>query len=87
MAVLLGLSALGLAALALSPLTALVLGGVLVGAGVLTRARGDRPTGLGIAATGATLFLVAVLVLVLVDHSQKDPVILGPGTGLTPGGP
>ena len=76
----------GLVALAVSPLVAVVLGGMLVVAGVVLRGRGDRVTGGGIAATGVALFLAAVLVLVLVEARQDDPVILGPDTGLTPGG-
>ncbi len=83
---LLAVSAVGLVALALSPLAAVVLGGLLIVAGVAFRARGDRVTGFGLAATGSALFLAAVLVLVLVDAEQDDPVILGPDTGLTPGG-
>ena len=85
--VLVGSSAVGLAVLAFSPLAAAVFGGILLMAGVVVRARVDRATGAGIAATGVALFLAAVLVLALVDTRQQDPVILGPGTGLTPGGP
>jgi len=84
--VLVGLSAAGLVALALLPTVALALGGVLLLAGLVVRARGDRVVGIGIAATGVTLFLVAVLVLVAVDARQDEPVILGPDSGLTPGG-
>ncbi len=83
---LVGLSAVGLVALVTSPLAAVVVGGALVVAGAVVRARGERVTGAGIAATGAALFLAAVVVLVLVDDRQDDPVILGPDTGLTPGG-
>jgi len=85
-AALLGLSAIGLATLAFSPLAATVFGGLLVVAGVVVWARGDRATGVGIAATGAALFLAAVVVVALVDARQDKPVILGPDTGLTPGG-
>lgn len=84
---LVGLSAIGLLVLAVSPLAAVVFGGVLVVVGVVVRARGDRLTGLGMAATGVALCLAAVLVLALVDAGQQDPVILGPDTGLTPGRP
>jgi len=86
-ATLLGISAVGLVALAASPLAAILLGGVLVVAGVAIRVRGDRAIGAGIAATGAALFAAAVLVLVLADAGQDEPVILGPDTGLTPGRP
>lgn len=85
-AALVGLSVLGLAALAVSPLVAAVFGGVLVVAGAVVRARGDGVTGVGVAATGGALVLAAVVVLALVDARQEDPVILGPDTGLTPGG-
>jgi len=83
---LLGLSVLGLVALAVSPLAAIGFGGLLVVAGVVVRARGDRVTGVGISATGVALCLAAVLVLALADARQDDPVILGPDSGLTPGG-
>jgi len=83
---LLGASTVGLVALALSPLAAVVLGGALVVAGVSVRARGRRATGFGLAATGVALFLAAVLILVLVDADQDEPVIVGPDTGLEPGG-
>ena len=83
---LLGVSAAGLVALALSPLAAVLLGAVLALAGVVVRARGDRATGFGLAATGGALFLAAVLLLALVDARQDDPVIIGPDTGLEPGG-
>ena len=83
---LLAASAAGLVLLALSPLAAVVLAAVLVVAGVVLRARGERVTGLGIAATGGALFLAAVLVLALVEAEQDEPVILGPDTGLIPGG-
>jgi hypothetical protein len=82
---LIGASVAGLVALALSPLVAVFMAGGLVVAGSVVRARGDRITGLGLAATGGALFLAAVLVLVLVDASQDEPIILGPDTGLTPG--
>jgi hypothetical protein len=82
----LGLSAIGLVALAISPLAAVVFAGLLAVVGVAVAARGDRVTGFGIGATGVALFLAAVLVLVLVDARQDRPVILGPDTGLTPGG-
>ncbi len=85
--ILLGLSAAGLVALAVAPLAAVAFGGVLVVTGVVVRGRGEPVTGTGIAATGATLFLAAVLLLVVVDARQGDPVILGPDTGLTPGTP
>lgn len=81
-----GLSLAGLVALALSPLVAVIGGAVLVVVGAAVRARGDGATGFGLAATGVALFLAAVLVLVLVDAEQDEPVILGPDTGLTPGG-
>ena len=81
---LLGASAAGLVLLVLSPLAAVVLAGVLIVAGVVVRARGRRVTGAGLAATGGALFLAAVLVLVLVQAEQDEPVILGPDTGLTP---
>lgn len=84
--VLLVASALGLVALALTPLAAIVLGGALVVGGAVVRARRSRSTGLGLMATGAALFLVAVLVLVWVEAKQDDPVIIGPDTGLLPGG-
>lgn len=84
---LLAVSAVGLVALALSPLVAVVLGGLLIVAGVAVRARGDRVTGFGLAATGGALLLAAVLLLALVDAEQDDPVILGPDTGMTPGSP
>lgn len=79
-----GLSVVGLVALAVSPLAAVLFGGVLVVGGVVVRARGDRVTGLGLAATGVAVCLAGVLVLALVDAGQQDPVILGPDTGLTP---
>jgi hypothetical protein len=79
-------SGVGLVALALSPLLALALGGALVVAGAAIRARRSRTTGLGLMATGGALFLAAVLLLVLVEAEQDEPVILGPDTGLTPGG-
>lgn len=82
---LVGASVAGLAALAVSPLAAVLLGGVLVITGMVVRARGERVTGLGLAATGGALFLAAILVLVVVDASQDEPVILGPDAGLTPG--
>jgi len=47
---LVGLSAAGLVALALFPTAALALGGVLLLAGLVVRARGDRVVGAGIAA-------------------------------------
>jgi len=84
---LLGLSAAGLVALAVAPLAAVFFGGVLVVAGVVVRGRGEPVTGTGIAATGATLFLAAVLLLVMADARQGEPVIVGPDTGLTPGNP
>ncbi len=84
---LLGLSAAGLVALAVAPLAAVAFGGVLVVAGVVVRARGEPVTGTGIAATGATLFLASVLLLVVIDARQGKPVIVGPDTGLTPGNP
>jgi len=84
--VLLGLTAAGLVTLALFPSAALAMGGLLVLAGAVVLVRGDRPLGIGIAATGVTLFLVAVLVLAVVDAHQDEPVILGPDSGLTPGG-
>lgn len=85
-AVLLGASAIGLVALALSPLAAVVVAGALVVAGVVVRAQGDSALGVGLAATGGALFLAAVLVLVLVDARQDEPIILSPETGLIPGG-
>jgi len=84
--VLVGLSGFGLLLLAISPLVAVVFAGALVIGGVAVGARGDRSTGLGLAATGGALFLAAVLVLALTDARQDRPVILGPDTGLTPGG-
>jgi len=84
---LLGLSAAGLVALAVAPFAAIVFGGLLVVAGVSVRARGDAATGIGVAATGATLSLAAVVYLAVVDARQQDPVIVGPDTGLTPENP
>lgn len=84
---LVGASAVGLVALAVSPLAAVVLGGGLIVAGVIVRARGDRVVGFGLAATGGALFLAAVLLLALVDARQDEPVILGPDTGLEPARP
>ena len=83
---LVGASLVGLVALAVSPLAAVIGGGLLVVAGAVVRARGDHVTGLGLAATGGALFLAAVLVLSLAEADQDKPVILGPDTGLTPGG-
>lgn len=83
---LVGVSTAGLAALAISPLAAAVLAAVLVVVGVVIRARSDRVLGLGLAGTGGVLFLAAVLVLALVDADQDEPIILGPDTGLIPGG-
>jgi hypothetical protein len=82
---LVGVSLVGLLALAVSPLIAITLSGALVIAGVVLRARGERVTGFGLAATGCALFLAAVLVLALAERSQDEPVILGPDTGLIPG--
>jgi len=84
--VLLGLSAAGLVALAIAPPVALAMGTAMVMAGAFVRARSDRVLGTGVAATGVALVLVAVLVLAIVDTRQDKPVILGPGTGLTPAG-
>ena len=83
---LVGVSAAGLVLLVVSPFAAVLLAAVLVVAGAVVRARGDRVTGLGLAATGVALFVAAVLVLVLVQAEQDDPIILGPDTGLTPAG-
>lgn len=69
------------------PLAAVVFAGLLGVAGAVVRGRGDRVTGQGLMATGGALFLAAVILLAVADSSQKDPVILGPGTGLTPGNP
>ncbi len=82
---LIGASVAGLVALAISPLAAVLGGGLLVVVGAVVRARGDRVAGLGLAATGAALFVAAVLLLALADAGQDEPVILGPNTGLTPG--
>jgi hypothetical protein len=79
-------SAAGVVALALSPLSALAVAGALVIGGAAVRARRSRSTGLGLMATGGALFLACVLLLVLVEADQDEPVILGPDTGLTPGG-
>jgi len=84
--VLVGASTAGLVALAVSPLASVVVSAVLIVAAVVIGARGDRVMGVGLAATGGALCLAAVLVLVLVDARQDEPVILGPDTGLTPGG-
>jgi len=86
LSVLVAASTLGLVALAVFPPAAVGLGGALILGGAVTRARGDRTSGFGLAATGAALVLAAVLVLVLVDARQDRPVILGPDIGLTPGG-
>jgi hypothetical protein len=83
---LLAASAAGLVALALSPLFALAVAGALVVAGAVVGARRSRSTGVGLMATGAALLVASVLLLVLVEADQDEPVILGPDTGLTPGG-
>lgn len=83
---LLVVSVVGLVALAVLPVAAALLGGVVIVVGALVRARGDRTSGFGLAATGGALVLAAVLVLVLAEARQDEPVILGPETGLTPGG-
>lgn len=84
---LVSVSAAGLVVLAISPLASVIVAGVAAVAGIVVRARGRPGLGLGLAATGVALCLAAVLVLALVDAGQRDPVILGPGTGLTPGRP
>ncbi len=85
--VLVGLSVVGLVALAGFLPGALVLAGGLIVAGAVVRARGDRASGLALAATGAALFAAAVLLLALVEARQDEPVIIGPDTGLTPDNP
>jgi len=85
--VLLGLSAVGLLALAVFPPAAMALSATLIMGGAVVGARGDRPGGFGLAATGGALFLATVLVLAVVSERQDEPVILGPNTGLTPGTP
>lgn len=82
---LLGCSVAGLVALALSPLLAIALAGALVVAGAVVRARRSRVTGFGLVATGGALFLAAVLLLVVVEADQDEPIIIGPDTGLEPG--
>lgn len=83
---LLGSSAAGLVALALSPLLAIAVAGALVVGGAVVRTRRSRVTGFGLMATGGALFLAAVLLLAVVEADQDDPIILGPDTGLEPGG-
>jgi len=85
--VLVGLSALGLVALAVFPPAAVALAATMILGGAVVGARGDRVAGYGLAGTGIALFLATVLVLVLADAGQDEPVILGPDTGLTPGRP
>ena len=81
---LLGLSVVGLLALAVFPPAAIALAAILLLAGAVAGARGDRVSGFGLAATGVTLLVAAVLVLAFVDARQDEPVIIGPDRGLTP---